>query len=127
MAEYYRCSSAGMFVTLPPKIVRQIPYQDPVLFTGTIASNIAYGFPDATREQIEDAARQANCEFVWGMPRGFDTESKYNISIVHVIISDKNVQSRSRTTQLERRPTATPRHRPRTSQEACYLGTGRGD
>ncbi|TFK74690.1 hypothetical protein BDN72DRAFT_833221 [Pluteus cervinus] len=48
--------------------------QDPVLFTGTIASNIAYGNPDATREQIEHAARQANCEFVWGMPKGFDTE-----------------------------------------------------
>ncbi|ESK97261.1 atp-binding cassette transporter [Moniliophthora roreri MCA 2997] len=48
--------------------------QDPVLFTGTIASNIAYGNPTATREQIEHAAREANCEFVWGMPKGFDTE-----------------------------------------------------
>ncbi|KAF9228497.1 hypothetical protein BS17DRAFT_851606 [Gyrodon lividus] len=48
--------------------------QDPVLFTGTIASNIAYGNPNVTREQVEDAARQANCEFVWGMPKGFDTE-----------------------------------------------------
>ncbi|KAJ7747751.1 P-loop containing nucleoside triphosphate hydrolase protein [Mycena metata] len=47
--------------------------QDPVLFTGTIASNIAYGNKDATREQIEQAAREANCEFVWGMPQGFDT------------------------------------------------------
>lgn len=49
--------------------------QDPVLFTGTIASNIALGNPEATRQEIEEAARQANCEFVWGMPRGFDTES----------------------------------------------------
>ncbi|KAJ3536650.1 hypothetical protein NMY22_g5934 [Coprinellus aureogranulatus] len=48
--------------------------QDPVLFTGTIASNIAYGNPSATREEIEAAAREANCEFVWGMPNGFDTE-----------------------------------------------------
>jgi len=48
--------------------------QDPVLFTGTIASNIAYGNDDVTREQIEAAAREANCEFVWGMPHGFDTE-----------------------------------------------------
>ncbi|KAJ6497548.1 P-loop containing nucleoside triphosphate hydrolase protein [Mycena sanguinolenta] len=38
-------------------------------FTGTIA----YGNPEATREQIEQAAREANCEFVWGMPQGFDT------------------------------------------------------
>jgi ABC-type multidrug transport system fused ATPase/permease subunit len=50
--------------------------QDPVLFTGTIASNIAFGNNEATREQIEHAAREANCEFVWGMPKGFDTESK---------------------------------------------------
>ncbi|KAI0915347.1 hypothetical protein AcV5_003842 [Taiwanofungus camphoratus] len=48
--------------------------QDPVLFTGTIASNIAYGNESATREQIEAAAREANCEFVWGMPQGFGTE-----------------------------------------------------
>ncbi|KAL0579611.1 ATP-binding cassette permease mdl1 [Marasmius crinis-equi] len=48
--------------------------QDPILFIGTIASNIAYGNPNATREQIEKAAREANCEFVWGMPKGFDTE-----------------------------------------------------
>ncbi|KAK0459094.1 P-loop containing nucleoside triphosphate hydrolase protein [Desarmillaria tabescens] len=54
-------------------IIGVVP-QDPILFTGTIASNIAYGNPAATREQIEHAAREANCEFVWGMPKGFDTE-----------------------------------------------------
>ena len=47
-----------------------------MLFTGTIASNIAYGHESATREQIEAAAREANCEFVWGLPDGFDTQSK---------------------------------------------------
>lgn len=45
------------------------------MFTGTIASNIAFGNATATREEIEHAARLANCEFVWGMPKGFDTES----------------------------------------------------
>ncbi|KAG2153205.1 P-loop containing nucleoside triphosphate hydrolase protein [Suillus clintonianus] len=48
--------------------------QDPVLFTGTIASNIAFGCKDATREDIEAAAREANCEFILGMPKGLDTE-----------------------------------------------------
>jgi len=57
------------------QIIGVVP-QDPILFTGTIASNIAFGNPDATREQIEEAAREANCEFIWGMPNGFDTESK---------------------------------------------------
>lgn len=56
-------------------IIGVVP-QDPVLFTGTIASNIAYGDESVTREQIEAAAREANCEFVWGMPKGFDTQSK---------------------------------------------------
>ena len=55
-------------------IIGVVP-QDPILFQGTIASNIAFGYPEATREQIEDAARQANCEFIWGMPKGFDTPS----------------------------------------------------
>ncbi|RPD58151.1 P-loop containing nucleoside triphosphate hydrolase protein [Lentinus tigrinus ALCF2SS1-7] len=55
------------------KMIGVVP-QDPILFTGTIASNIAYGNPDATMEQIEAAAREANCEFVWGMPQGFHTE-----------------------------------------------------
>lgn len=55
-------------------IIGVVP-QDPILFRGTIAENIAYGAPDTPREEIERAARAANCEFVWGMPQGFDTIS----------------------------------------------------
>lgn len=38
--------------------------QEPVLFSGTIAENIAYGVPDATRAEIVAAARKANCQFI---------------------------------------------------------------
>ncbi|GAA6064326.1 hypothetical protein JCM10212_004565 [Sporobolomyces blumeae] len=48
--------------------------QDPALFSTTIAENIAYGRPDATRNEIEEAARLANCGFIDSLPRGFDTQ-----------------------------------------------------
>ncbi len=45
---------------------RKIGYvgQEPVLFSGTIAENIAYGRPTATRAEIVAAARRANCGFI---------------------------------------------------------------
>ncbi len=58
------------------RIIGVVP-QDPVLFSGTIAENIAFGNADVTREEVEDAAREANCEFIWGMPQGFDTPSMF--------------------------------------------------
>ena len=54
----------------------QIGYvlQDTVLFRGTILENIAFGRPNATREEIVDAARLANAdEFIQKMPKGYDT------------------------------------------------------
>ena len=48
--------------------------QDTALFRGTVAENIAYGKPDATRDQIIHAAELANAqEFIEQMPEGFDT------------------------------------------------------
>jgi putative ABC transport system ATP-binding protein len=38
--------------------------QEPVLFSGTIAENIAYAKPGATRSEIIAAARKANCQFI---------------------------------------------------------------
>jgi ABC-type multidrug transport system fused ATPase/permease subunit len=47
--------------------------QDSVIFPGTIAENIAYGMPLATREQIEAAARRAFAhEFIMEKPLGYD-------------------------------------------------------
>jgi ATP-binding cassette subfamily B protein len=48
--------------------------QEPFLFFGTIADNIAYGKPDATREQIIAAARAAHAhEFILRLPQGYDS------------------------------------------------------
>ncbi|MBP7131177.1 MAG: ABC transporter ATP-binding protein [Aquabacterium sp.] len=48
--------------------------QEPFLFFGTIAENIAYGKPDATREEIIAAARAAHAhEFILRLPQGYDS------------------------------------------------------
>src|SRR3989338_8867381 len=49
--------------------------QDPILFSGTIAENLRYGRPDATEEQIFQAARLAFADtFIKQMPQGYETE-----------------------------------------------------
>ena len=48
--------------------------QDARLFDGTIADNIAYGRPDATREEIVAAAKAARADFfIRTLPKGYDT------------------------------------------------------
>ena len=48
--------------------------QEPYLFFGTIADNIAYGKPDATREEIVAAARAAHAhDFILRLPQGYDS------------------------------------------------------
>ena len=49
--------------------------QDAWLFEGSIAQNIAYGHPGATREEVEAAARAAHVDFfVRTLPQGYDTQ-----------------------------------------------------
>jgi ATP-binding cassette subfamily B protein len=48
--------------------------QEPFLFHGTVAENIAYGNPEATLDQIISSARAANAhDFIVGFPDGYDT------------------------------------------------------
>lgn len=48
--------------------------QDSWLFSGTLAENIAYGRPDASREEIEAAAKAAKIDYlIRTMPQGYDT------------------------------------------------------
>ncbi len=85
IARFYDCDSGS--ITIDGKEVRDIRIadlrnmigivtQDAVLFNDTIADNIAYGMPGATREQIIEAAKQANAHgfIVDGRhPDGYDT------------------------------------------------------
>ena len=51
--------------------------QDTWLFNGTVADNIAYGNPGATREEIIEAAKEAHADqFIVTMENGYDTELK---------------------------------------------------
>ena len=80
-----------------------IVQQDVYLFEGTIRENILYGNPDATPEQVEWAARQANIhEFVDGLEDGYDTfvgergtrlsgGQKQRIAIARVFLRDPRI------------------------------------
>jgi len=77
--------------------------QEPFLFHGSIAENIAYGRPDATREEIIESAKAANAhEFIMRLPNGYDTEvgergaklsggEKQRISIARAIINKPSI------------------------------------
>ncbi|KAI8805219.1 P-loop containing nucleoside triphosphate hydrolase protein [Cladochytrium replicatum] len=48
--------------------------QEPVIFAGSVAENIAYARPESTREQIEAVAAQANAsQFIESFPKSYDT------------------------------------------------------
>ncbi len=52
-----------------------IVQQDVYLFVGTVYDNIRYGKPDATREEVIEAAKNANAhDFIMSLPDGYDTD-----------------------------------------------------
>ena len=52
-----------------------IVQQDVYLFVGTVYDNIRYGKPDATREEVVEAAKNANAhEFIMSLPNGYETD-----------------------------------------------------
>lgn len=75
--------------------------QDTWLFQGTIAENVAYGAPNATREEIEQACKKAYCDhFIRTMPLGYDTPisedttslsggQKQLLTIARALLADK--------------------------------------
>ncbi|KAH0561918.1 multidrug-resistance transporter mdr2 [Trichoglossum hirsutum] len=76
--------------------------QEPVLFSGTIAENIAYAKPGATRTEIVAAARKANCQFISDFPDGLETAvgargaqlsggQKQRIAIARALVKDPDI------------------------------------
>ena len=77
-----------------------IVQQDVFLFVGTIRDNILYGRPDATDEEIHEAARRANIhDYIMSLDKGYDTEigergvklsggQKQRLSIARVFLKD---------------------------------------
>jgi ATP-binding cassette subfamily B protein len=76
---------------------------DPFLFSATVHENIAYGRPDATREEVELAAERAQAaEFVTELPQGYETRvgergltlsggQRQRIAIARALVADPRI------------------------------------
>jgi ATP-binding cassette subfamily B protein len=76
---------------------------DPFLFSASVHENIAYGRPDATREQVEQAARAAQADgFIRALPNGYDTligergltlsgGQRQRIAIARAVVADPRI------------------------------------
>lgn len=91
---------------MPIEVLRRsvgVVQQDVYLFTGTIAENIAYGRPGASREEIMEAAKLAGADgFIRGLPGGYDADigphgvrlsggQQQRLSIARVFLKDPPV------------------------------------
>jgi ATP-binding cassette subfamily B protein len=80
-----------------------IVLQETTLFIGTVRENIAFGKPDATQVEIEEAARAAQAhDFISAMPEGYDTRvgergatvsggQKQRIAIARALLMDPRI------------------------------------
>ncbi|MBQ3147064.1 MAG: ABC transporter ATP-binding protein [Oscillospiraceae bacterium] len=111
LPNFYKLPSDGGAICIDGTDIRQltmeslrrnigIVQQDVFLFVGTIRENILYGRPDATEEEVFEAARRANIhDYIMTLPKGYDTEigergvklsggQKQRISIARVFLKD---------------------------------------
>ncbi|GAM99084.1 lipid A export ATP-binding/permease protein MsbA [alpha proteobacterium U9-1i] len=77
--------------------------QDVVLFNDTLRYNLAYGRPDATQDELNEAARRAQLlDFINGLPQGWDTRvgerglklsggEKQRVGIARVVLKDPKI------------------------------------
>jgi subfamily B ATP-binding cassette protein MsbA len=77
--------------------------QDNFLFDGTVAENISFSRPGATRAEIEEVSRIAHCdEFIQGFPQGYDTivgergvrlsgGQRQRVAIARAILADPSI------------------------------------